>query len=366
DGREDLEQVPLTEEDLIYPQEGDHVSQAVPHFSFLHPRADAMRRYLEKRPGITVTSDVTLILRHDGKSSAPDVAVIEGDFDVSEIKGSIKLRQVGGRLIFALEAVSTSDKRIENKDLTKNEKRYAKEGVSEYFTVYPESAGKVSNLVGRRLDPKAIPPYVLIPPDTEGRVYSKMLDVFFSIDPETDELVVVDATTGERFRISDEEEAGRVAAERRLAEEEAARQKAEAEKKMEAAARHKAEARAEREAAERKKEEEARQKAEAEKKMEAAARQKAEEWAEQEAVERKMEATARHKAEERAEREAAEKKMEAAARQKAEARAEQEAAERKMEAAARQKAEAEKKMEAAARQKAEARAEQEAEEKKME
>ncbi|MCP4115830.1 MAG: hypothetical protein GY737_10575, partial [Desulfobacteraceae bacterium] len=36
DGREDLEQVPLTEEDLIYPQEGDHVSQAVPHFSFLH------------------------------------------------------------------------------------------------------------------------------------------------------------------------------------------------------------------------------------------------------------------------------------------------------------------------------------------
>ncbi|MCP4057719.1 MAG: hypothetical protein GY738_10470, partial [Pseudoalteromonas sp.] len=190
-----------------------------------------------KRPGITVTSDVTLILRHDGKSSAPDVAVIEGDFDVSEIKGSIKLQQVGGRLIFALEAVSTSDKRIENKDLTKNEKRYAKEGVSEYFTVYPESAGKVSNLVGRRLDPKAIPPYVPIPPDTEGRVYSKVLDVFFSVDPETDELVVVDATTGARFRLSDEEDAARGEAGRRLAGAEGARQKAEARAEQPAAAR---------------------------------------------------------------------------------------------------------------------------------
>ncbi len=283
DGREDLEQVPLTEEDLIYPQEGDHVTQAVPHFSFLHPRADAMRRYLEKRPGLVVTSDVTLVLRHDDKNCSPDVAVIEGDFDVSKIKGSIKLRQVGGRLIFALEAVSTSDKRIENKDLKKNEERYAREKVAEYFTVYPKLGRQVSKLVGRRFDPTATPPYVPIPPDAEGRVYSKVLDVFFSIDPETEELVVVDATTGERFLISDEEEAARVEAERRLAEEEEARQKAEAEKKMEAAARRKAEERAEQEAAERK--------------MEAAARQKAEERAEQEAAERKMEAVARQRAE---------------------------------------------------------------------
>jgi hypothetical protein len=49
DGRDDLVQVPLTAEDLVYPQEGDHVAQGLPHFSFLHPQADAMRRHLEKR-----------------------------------------------------------------------------------------------------------------------------------------------------------------------------------------------------------------------------------------------------------------------------------------------------------------------------
>ena len=41
DGREDLEQVPLTAEDLVSPQEGDQVSQGLPHFSFLLPQADA-------------------------------------------------------------------------------------------------------------------------------------------------------------------------------------------------------------------------------------------------------------------------------------------------------------------------------------
>ncbi|MCP4661532.1 MAG: hypothetical protein GY856_39525, partial [bacterium] len=50
DGCHVFAQIPLTAEDLVYPQEGDHVTQGMPHFSFLHPQADTMRRYLEKRP----------------------------------------------------------------------------------------------------------------------------------------------------------------------------------------------------------------------------------------------------------------------------------------------------------------------------
>ena len=57
-----------------------------------------MRRYLEpRRPGVLVTSDVILVLRHDGKSCSPDVAVIEGDVDTSGILGGIHLAEVGGR-----------------------------------------------------------------------------------------------------------------------------------------------------------------------------------------------------------------------------------------------------------------------------
>lgn len=224
DGRRVLEQVPLTPEDLVYPQEDDHVAQGFPHFSFLPPQADALRRHLEKRPGIVVTSDVLLVLRHDGKTSAPDVAVIEGDFDTSKIEGAIHLEAVGGRLVFALEAVSTSEKEIEEKDLEKNRVRYAKEGVEEYFTVYPVVGRRVRDLVGRRLEKGG---YVEIPPDAQGRVYSKKLDLIFQIDAESEELVVIDAGTGERLLSSDEEEAGRRQAEERAEQEAAARRQAE-------------------------------------------------------------------------------------------------------------------------------------------
>ncbi|MCP4372197.1 MAG: Uma2 family endonuclease, partial [Deltaproteobacteria bacterium] len=172
DGRRVLAQIPLTAEDLVYPQEGDHVTQGMPHFSFLLPQADAMRRYLEKRPGIVVTSDVTLVLRHDGKNCGPDVAVIEGDFDPDAIPGAIQLREVGGRLAFALEAVSTSEREIEDKDLKRNLVRYAREGVEEYFTLYPVLGRRVRGLVGRRL---VRGEWVEIPPDAEGRVVSRKL-----------------------------------------------------------------------------------------------------------------------------------------------------------------------------------------------
>jgi len=227
DGREVLDQIPLTPEDLLYPQEGDHVAQGFPHLSFVHPWADALRCHLEKRPGIVVTSDVLLVLRHDGKTCSPDVAVIEGSFDPSKIEAAVHLGTVGGRLVFALEAVSAKEQEMVDKDLKRNPQRYAAEGVEEYFTVYPKPGRKVSNLVGRRLEPAG--KYVEIAPDAQGRVVSKKLGLSFAIDAETEELVVADAETGQRLRILDEEAAARVEAEHRLAEETAARLEALAE-----------------------------------------------------------------------------------------------------------------------------------------
>jgi hypothetical protein len=237
DGREALEQIPLTAEDLVYPQEGDHVSQGLPHASFVLPQADAIIRHLEDRP-VLVTWDVLLVLRHDGKTCSPDVGVIEGGVDTSKITGAVNLAAVGGRLTFVLEAVSTSEKEIEDKDLKRNVMRYAKEGVEEYFTVYPLAEGKARDLVGRRLEKDG---YVEIAPDSQGQVYSEKLGLFFHVDAASEELVIVDARTGERLLTSDEEKAGRMEAERRLGEEMAARE-------MEAEARRQAEQRAEQEA----------------------------------------------------------------------------------------------------------------------
>ncbi len=238
EGREVVEQIPLSAEDLPYPQEGDVVPDGFPHNTGLQPRADSLRRHLEKRAATMVTSNVTLVLRSDGLNCAPDIAVIEGEIDRSRIERAVKLRELGGRLIFALEVVSTSEKAIEDKDVKVNLERYAQEEVRDYFTVYPIVESQVKDLVGRRLKKGS---YVEIAPDAQQRVYSKELDLFFQIDADSNELVAIDVQTGQRLLISDEEEAGRKKAE-------AALDVAEAARKQEAEVRRQAEQRAEQEA----------------------------------------------------------------------------------------------------------------------
>ncbi len=242
------------------------MSDGFPHNTGLQPRADSLRRHLEKRTATMVTSNVTLVLRSDGLNCAPDIAVIEGEIDRSRIERAVKLRELGGRLIFALEVVSTSEKAIEDKDVKVNLERYAREKVRDYFTVYPIVESQVKDLVGRRLKKGS---YVEIAPDAQQRVYSKELDLFFQIDADSNELVAIDARTGQRLLISDEEEAGRKKAEagRKKAEAaldvaEAALDVAEAARRQEAEVRRQAEQRSEQEAQRAEQEAEARHRAE--------------------------------------------------------------------------------------------------------
>jgi hypothetical protein len=226
DSREVDGRIPLSADDLLYPQEGDVVPDGLHHSSFLHSFADALRRYLHKwRSGLLVTCDVTLVLG-DGKNSGPDIAVIRGNIDTSTIPRAVNLSRVGGELVFVLEVVSSSEKEIENKDLVGNVGRYAREGVSEYLSVYPIVDRRVKNLVGRRLRGGV---FVEIAPDAQGRVYSEQLDLYFQIEKETEELVASDATIGQRLLISDEVEA-RADAEKARADAEADARKAAEEK----------------------------------------------------------------------------------------------------------------------------------------
>ena len=227
DGSEDIEQVPLTPEDLLNPQEGDVLSDGFAHNSSVLPLGDAMQRH------------------HDGTNCAPDIAVIEkedgGKIDTSELERAIKLRDVGARLVFALEAVSTSDKEVENKDIEKNVLRYAAHRVNEYLTYYPIKGGKAEKLAGRRL-PKSGPDYDLIAPDGQERVRSKKLDLFFVIDKASQKLEAYDATTGEKLLTSEEEQAERRKAQAEREQAQAEREQAQAEREQAQAEREQAQA----------------------------------------------------------------------------------------------------------------------------
>ncbi|MCP4661381.1 MAG: hypothetical protein GY856_38755, partial [bacterium] len=310
DGSEVVEQVGLSAEDLLYPKEGDVVTDGYPHASVLQPDADSLRRHLKKRPDTLVTSNVTLTLRSDGKNCGPDVAVIEGEIDRSKILRAVKLRELGARLVFEIEVVSTSEKEIEEKDTKKNIVRYAQEGVAEYFTVYPIVERQVRDLVGWRLDEGR---YVAILPDAQKRVYSQTLDLFFVIDAKSKELSVFDGETGQRLLISDEEEAGRK-------EEAKARRRAE-----ETARQAKKSARQAKKSAE----------------QEAEARRQAEETARQATMSAEQETEARRQAEETAcQAETAARQAEKPAGQEAEARRQAEETARQATKSAEQETEA--------------------------
>ncbi len=77
DGREVYQQVLLTLEDFLNPQEGDFVPEDTFHDIVTNLLADMLRRHLARRPELTVYSDLVLKWPARGlPNAAPDVAVI--------------------------------------------------------------------------------------------------------------------------------------------------------------------------------------------------------------------------------------------------------------------------------------------------
>ena len=209
--------VPLTAADLLDPREGDSVTEGNWHYRVLDPIADLLRRVLERR-GLAVFRDVLLTRKHHPNMS-PDVAVISGlDSPTVDARG-IRLDRQGVQLLFALEVVSNSRKEIREKDYVANVRIYAEAGVSEYLAVEPgdlerQTPVKLSAWRLEAADAKLRP----VELDARGGFSSETIGLRFGPDPGSPRLAVEDAATGERLRVSDEEEATRRDAERRAAE----------------------------------------------------------------------------------------------------------------------------------------------------
>lgn len=221
DGR--CERVPLTAADLLNPQEGDVVPEGNWHYRVLDPVADLLRRVLEKRPSagrrpLAVFRDVVMV-RKGRRNLSPDVAVIDGLRHPTAPSRSVDLDQEGVRLLFALEVVSTSRKEMRDKDYVANVRIYAEAGVPEYVVIEPGDVdgGAPVKLSAWRLDPER-GELRAVEPDERGGFSSQTTGLWLGPDPAGPWLVVEDAATGERLRFSDDEEAARREAERRVVE----------------------------------------------------------------------------------------------------------------------------------------------------
>ena len=117
DGEVIEEQIPLTAEDLLDPQDGDVVGQSAYHFSLLLRLAILLRRYYADQKDVFVAGDLKMLWRIPGlKNPAPDVAVIPGVRDREADRKSFDVVAEGTRPWLVIELVSSTDEETRNND----------------------------------------------------------------------------------------------------------------------------------------------------------------------------------------------------------------------------------------------------------
>jgi Uma2 family endonuclease len=224
DGRLEQLEMPLTPELFLEPQLEDKILQKEPHGLVRGELYDLLRRHFA--PGSLVLEDV----RHDFgvpglPLTGPDLSVILGARPGE--RTSFVVREEGVRPDLILEVLSPDSARIRRVDEEDKPWIYERAGIPEYLIVdLPRNANHHRfRLTGYRLDRQGR--YRLIEPDAQGRLLCEATRLWFTVSPEGDRVLVFDQRTGQRILYSEEEEAGRKAAEERAARELEARRDAE-------------------------------------------------------------------------------------------------------------------------------------------
>jgi Uma2 family endonuclease len=271
DGRVEWEQVGLTLEDVLHPQEDDVIPE--------RPRHEIDRDYLSvalrtRLPGLTgglVLSDCLVNWGVEGlRDLSPDISVFE-DVRVppDPDKGTFRLTEAGGRCVLVIELVSPHTR---TNDVDRKPEEYHRAGVPLYVLVDQEREGAPRKIRAYEWRPDGYGP---VPLDSRGRLLLGPLGVCLGLKDEW--VVLYDTVSGEELADYEEIAQARKEAEaaRRVAEEQA-RQEAESRRAAEDA-RRLAEGQARQEAEGRRAaEEQARQAAEARRAAEEKARQEAE------------------------------------------------------------------------------------------
>jgi Uma2 family endonuclease len=234
-GEETLTFQPLTLEDFLDPQEGDHFVQGTLHDEDTE-RAKSIFRYIHRdNPAMTVYRDLKFISGIAGLSKpAPDVMVIPNVKDPHKPRGEFDVTVEGTRPLFVLEIVSP---RYRQPDRERKVKVYERAGIQEYVIIDSHLRGEAVRyeVLGYRLKRGR---YVEIRPDKRGWVYSQVNDVWIGANEARDRFFVVDAHAGQEILPAEERAE---AAEAQLQAEVAARVEAERQAQAEAAARAEAE-----------------------------------------------------------------------------------------------------------------------------
>jgi hypothetical protein len=165
DGQVEMVQVPLTEEDVLHPQEDDFIVQNDDHTRDRHYLKTILDAHLADRPGVHVFHDHRIDWGVKGiEPHGPDLAVVEGfpeDWDGR--RGTFYLTEFGARTLLVIEVTSPTTRRW---DLNEKVTEYFQAGIP-YYAIVDRlfQGGEQPRLLAYRAGEQG---YVLVEPDAEG------------------------------------------------------------------------------------------------------------------------------------------------------------------------------------------------------
>jgi Uma2 family endonuclease len=237
DGREVCDQVPLTLDDVLHPQEDDFIMQTELHHRVVTYLFEALRARVAADPSAVVVSDMRIAWDVPGlRPFGPDIAVI---FGVRERRNwaTFDVAQEGVRPALVIEVTSPQTRKL---DLADKVDGYDRAGIPFYVIVdIIEHRGvEIPRLQGYH---QTLAGYELFAPDERGWLWLEPVKLWLGV---ADEAIVCYDEAGRPFADYPVVVAERDAATTRLAAEAQARVEAEARVVAEAQVRMEAEARA--------------------------------------------------------------------------------------------------------------------------
>src|SRR5262245_12572377 len=173
DGKEVLDEVPLTLEDVLHPQEGDVIPEAPYHEQERGYLSGVFRTRFPDDDSVLVLSDCIVDWGVRGlRNTSPNVSIFRGvRRRPNPRRGTFFLARSGGRCLLALEIVSTDTR---DNDVIRKVPEYHQARIPLYVIVDQEEEDGPRTLIGYRWTPQR---YVRMRLDKQGRLLLKSLRV---------------------------------------------------------------------------------------------------------------------------------------------------------------------------------------------
>jgi Uma2 family endonuclease len=177
DGSTTVEQVPLTLEDVLHPEEGDHVTHSRDHERFRVYLVDVLERQIAGQPGAVVLNDVRVKWDVAGlRPHGPDIAVV---FDVREQRNwsTFDVAEEGVRPALIIEITSPETRIL---DLYEKIEEYDQAGVPLYIIVdtYTRRGTMSRRIWAYRHNGNG---YMVLPPDERGWIWLDPISIWIGM-----------------------------------------------------------------------------------------------------------------------------------------------------------------------------------------